>query len=44
MGILNAISTKLTTPALLAMDKALVVRHASYSQVAAGFLAQEGLK
>jgi len=44
VGILNAISTKLTTPALLAMDKALVVSHASYSQVAAGFLAQEGLK
>jgi osmoprotectant transport system substrate-binding protein len=43
-GILNAISTKLTTPALLAMDKALVLSHASYQQVAAGFLAQEGLK
>jgi osmoprotectant transport system substrate-binding protein len=43
-GILNAISAKLTTPALLAMDKALVVSHASYAQVAAGFLAQEGLK
>jgi osmoprotectant transport system substrate-binding protein len=43
-GILNAISAKLTTPALLAMDKALVVSHASYQQVAAGFLAQEGLK
>jgi osmoprotectant transport system substrate-binding protein len=44
VGILNGISAKLTTPALLAMDKALVVSHASYSQVAAGFLAQEGLK
>jgi osmoprotectant transport system substrate-binding protein len=43
-GILNGISAKLTTPALLAMDKALVVSHASYAQVAAGFLAQEGLK
>jgi osmoprotectant transport system substrate-binding protein len=43
-GILNAISAKLTTPALLAMDKALVLQHASYSQVAGGFLAQEGLK
>ncbi len=43
-GILNAISAKLTTPALLAMDTALVVNHASYSQVAGGFLAQEGLK
>ena len=43
-GILNAISAKLTTPALLAMDTALVVNHASYSQVAGGFLTQEGLK
>jgi osmoprotectant transport system substrate-binding protein len=43
-GILNAISAKLTTPALLAMDKALVLQHASYSQVAGGFLTQEGLK
>jgi osmoprotectant transport system substrate-binding protein len=43
-GILNAVSAKLTTPALLAMDKALVLQHASYSQVAGGFLAQEGLK
>ena len=42
-GILNAISAKLTTPALLAMDKALVVSHASYQQVAAGFLHTEGL-
>jgi osmoprotectant transport system substrate-binding protein len=44
VGILNGISAKLTTPALLAMDKALVVSHAGYSQVAGGFLAQEGLK
>ena len=43
IGILNAISAKLTTPALVAMNKALVVNHASYSQVASGFLAQEGL-
>jgi osmoprotectant transport system substrate-binding protein len=35
---LNAISAALTTPALLAMDTALVVRHAGYSEVAAGFL------
>jgi osmoprotectant transport system substrate-binding protein len=42
-GILNAISAKLTTPALLAMDKALVISHASYQQVAAGFLHTEGL-
>jgi osmoprotectant transport system substrate-binding protein len=43
-GILNAISAKLSTPALLAMDKALVVSHAGYSEVAAGFLSQMGLK
>jgi osmoprotectant transport system substrate-binding protein len=43
-GILNAISAKLTTPALLAMDKALVISHASYSEVASGFLSQMGLK
>jgi osmoprotectant transport system substrate-binding protein len=35
---LNAISAALTTNALLQMDKALVVNHASYSQVASGFL------
>jgi osmoprotectant transport system substrate-binding protein len=35
---LNAISAALTTNALLQMDKALVVQHASYSQVASGFL------
>ncbi len=42
-GVLNAISAKLTTPALVAMNKALVVNHASYAQVAAGFLSQMGL-
>lgn len=40
---LNAISAALTTSALLQMDKALVVDHASYSQVASGFLKQMGL-
>jgi osmoprotectant transport system substrate-binding protein len=35
---LNAISAALTTNALLQMDTALVVNHASYAQVAAGFL------
>jgi osmoprotectant transport system substrate-binding protein len=35
---LNAISAALTTNALLQMDTALDVQHASYSQVAAGFL------
>lgn len=43
-GILNAVSAKLSTPALLAMDKALVISHASYSEVAGGFLSQMGLK
>jgi osmoprotectant transport system substrate-binding protein len=42
-GILNSISAALTTPALVAMNKALVVNHASYAQVAAGFLTQMGL-
>jgi osmoprotectant transport system substrate-binding protein len=42
-GILNSISAKLTTNALLQMDSALVVQHASYAQVAAGFLTQMGL-
>ncbi|HEX4062038.1 MAG TPA: ABC transporter substrate-binding protein [Streptosporangiaceae bacterium] len=35
---LNAISAALTTNALLQMDTALDVNHASYAQVAAGFL------
>jgi osmoprotectant transport system substrate-binding protein len=35
---LNAISAALTTNALLQMDTALVVNHASYAEVAAGFL------
>jgi osmoprotectant transport system substrate-binding protein len=42
-GLLNAISAKLTTAALLAMDKALILQHASYTAVASGFLTQEGL-
>jgi osmoprotectant transport system substrate-binding protein len=43
IGILNSISAALSTPALVAMNKALVVNHASYAQVAAGFLTQMGL-
>ncbi|HEY3732988.1 MAG TPA: ABC transporter substrate-binding protein [Streptosporangiaceae bacterium] len=43
VSILNAISAKLTTAALLQMDNALVVDHASYTQVASGFVSQEGL-
>ena len=44
MSTLNAISAVLTTNALLQMDKALIIDHASYTQVASGFLSQEGLK
>lgn len=40
---LNAISAKLTTEALLQMDIAVIVDHADYSTVAAGFLKAEGL-
>jgi osmoprotectant transport system substrate-binding protein len=40
---LNAISAKLTTTALTQMDEALSVQHASYQQVASGFLSAEGL-
>jgi osmoprotectant transport system substrate-binding protein len=43
VGILNAISAKLTTTALQQMDTALTVQHASYAQVAAGFLKAVGL-
>jgi osmoprotectant transport system substrate-binding protein len=38
VSTLDAISAALNTNALLQMDKALDVQHASYSQVAAGFL------
>ncbi len=44
VSTLNAVSAALTTNALLQMNKALTVDHASYTQVASGFLAQEGLK
>ena len=44
VSTLNSVSAVLTTSALLQMDKALTVDHASYTQVASGFLAQEGLK
>jgi osmoprotectant transport system substrate-binding protein len=44
VSTLNAVSAKLTTAALLQMDKALTIDHASYTQVASGFLSQEGLK
>jgi osmoprotectant transport system substrate-binding protein len=38
VNTLNAVSATLTTDALLQMDKALSVQHASYSTVAAGYL------
>jgi osmoprotectant transport system substrate-binding protein len=44
VSTLNAVSAVLTTDALLQMDKALSIDHASYTQVASGFLSQEGLK
>ena len=40
---LNAISAKLTTEALLQMDAAVILQHADYATVAAGFLKAEGL-
>ncbi len=44
VSTLNAVSAALTTNALLQMNKALTVDHASYTAVASGFLSQEGLK
>jgi len=40
---LNAVSAKLTTAALLQMDAAVILQHANYSTVAAGFLKAQGL-
>jgi osmoprotectant transport system substrate-binding protein len=40
---LNAISAKLTTAGLLAIDKAVIVDHDSYTAVATGWLKAEGL-
>lgn len=40
---LNAISAKMTTTALLAMDKAVILDHANYSTVAQGWLKAVGL-
>ena len=44
VSTLNAVSAVLTTDALVQMNKALTIDHASYTAVASGFLAQEGLK
>lgn len=43
VSTLNAISAKLTTAALLSMDKQVILDHADYSTVAASWLRQEGL-
>jgi osmoprotectant transport system substrate-binding protein len=43
ISTLNAISAKLTTAGLLAMDKAIIVDHANYSTVAQAWLKAEGL-
>jgi osmoprotectant transport system substrate-binding protein len=43
VATLNAVSAALTTNALLQMDTALDVQHASYSAVASGFLKAVGL-
>jgi osmoprotectant transport system substrate-binding protein len=40
---LNAVSAKLTTAALLAMDKQVIVDHADYATVAGSWLKQQGL-
>ena len=43
VATLNAISLRLTTGALLAMDKAVILDHANYSTVAQGWLKAVGL-
>jgi osmoprotectant transport system substrate-binding protein len=43
-SVLNDISSKLTTAGLLAMDKAIIIDHDSYNQVAAGWLSAVGIK
>ena len=44
VSTLNSVSAVLTTEALVQMNKALTIDHASYTAVASGFLSQEGLK
>lgn len=43
INTLNAVSAKLTTAALLSMDKQVVLDHADYATVAGNWLTQEGL-
>jgi osmoprotectant transport system substrate-binding protein len=44
VATLNQISASLTTAGLLAMDKAVILDHANYSTVAAGWLKAVGIK
>jgi osmoprotectant transport system substrate-binding protein len=44
VNTLNEISAKLTTAGLLAMDKAVILDHAQYNAVAAGWLKAVGIK
>ncbi len=44
VSTLDAISAKLTTAGLLAMDKAIILDKANYNTVAAAWLKAEGLK
>ena len=44
IATLNAVSAQLSTNALLQMDKAVILDHANYSTVAAGFLKAVGIK
>ncbi len=43
IATLNAISAKLTTAGLLAMDQQIIVNHADYATVAGNWLKQQGL-
>jgi len=43
VATLNRVSAALTTNALLQMDKAIIIDHANYSTVAAGFLSAIGM-
>lgn len=43
VATLNAVSAKLTTASLLAMDKQIILDHANYSTVATNWLKQAGL-
>jgi glycine betaine/choline ABC-type transport system substrate-binding protein len=43
IATLNAISAKRTTAILLQMDNAIIIQHAGYPTVAAGFLKAQGL-